>query len=330
MPSPALVTLLVVGAGRVLLAAAARRQLQEACGSLARVLADAEERCRQLGERCLDRCRHDLARAARRHRRALRAAHAKAQARLTAAKTRRKEEAPPLKEGYRQTKIEGQRHRSEELAAATERHARRRAKSWPAMKAKRAARVTRARRLAEIESTSSSGWQALARDWREGMEAAKAEAAALTAAGAASSPRGTILPGRCGSRRRIRPNCSSSVPTTCISPTCPAACRRTRGCGLSRRKSSRCRRVRAFPDSAALLLTAEGEGRDEAVAVVRDALFRLLTMMPAGKVRFTILDPVGLGQNFAAFMDLADHDEALVNSPHLDGGGATSSSGWPT
>ncbi|HVS40339.1 MAG TPA: FtsK/SpoIIIE domain-containing protein, partial [Gemmataceae bacterium] len=40
----------------------------------------------------------------------------------------------------------------------------------------------------------------------------------------------------------------------------------------------------------------------------------LLTSIPPGKVRFTILDPVGLGQNFAAFMDLADHDDLLVTS----------------
>ncbi len=31
-------------------------------------------------------------------------------------------------------------------------------------------------------------------------------------------------------------------------------------------------------------------------------------------MRFTIFDPVGLGDNFAAFMHLADHDEALVSS----------------
>ena len=41
---------------------------------------------------------------------------------------------------------------------------------------------------------------------------------------------------------------------------------------------------------------------------------RLLTSLPAGQVRFTIIDPVGLGQNFAAFMHLADYDESLVGS----------------
>jgi energy-coupling factor transporter ATP-binding protein EcfA2 len=40
----------------------------------------------------------------------------------------------------------------------------------------------------------------------------------------------------------------------------------------------------------------------------------MLTAMPPGKVRFTILDPVGLGENFASFMHLADFDEHLIAS----------------
>ncbi len=36
--------------------------------------------------------------------------------------------------------------------------------------------------------------------------------------------------------------------------------------------------------------------------------------MPPAKVRFTIVDPVGLGENFSAFMHLADFDEQLVAS----------------
>ncbi len=37
---------------------------------------------------------------------------------------------------------------------------------------------------------------------------------------------------------------------------------------------------------------------------------RLLTQIPAGRAKFTIFDPVGLGQSFAGFMHLADHDES--------------------
>ncbi|MHC4948909.1 MAG: FtsK/SpoIIIE domain-containing protein, partial [Planctomycetota bacterium] len=70
--------------------------------------------------------------------------------------------------------------------------------------------------------------------------------------------------------------------------------------------------VLAFPDRCSLLVEAGDDGQDEAVAALQTVMFRLLTTLPPGKVRFTIIDPVGLGQNFAGFMHLADHLEALV------------------
>jgi S-DNA-T family DNA segregation ATPase FtsK/SpoIIIE len=69
-----------------------------------------------------------------------------------------------------------------------------------------------------------------------------------------------------------------------------------------------------FPDPCALLIRASDEGKAQAVQVLQAVMFRLLTAIPPGKVRFTIIDPVGLGRNFASFMHLADHDEALVTS----------------
>jgi DNA segregation ATPase FtsK/SpoIIIE-like protein len=68
-----------------------------------------------------------------------------------------------------------------------------------------------------------------------------------------------------------------------------------------------------FPAGASLLLRASGDGRKQAVTAIQGVMFRLLTAVPPGKVRFTILDPVGLGQNFAGFMQLADHEPTLVN-----------------
>src|SRR4029077_3196258 len=69
-----------------------------------------------------------------------------------------------------------------------------------------------------------------------------------------------------------------------------------------------------FPRLGGLLLHAFGPGRAVAVQTQQALMLRLLTALPPGKVRFTIIDPVGLGDNFAAFMHLADHDEALVTS----------------
>jgi len=61
-----------------------------------------------------------------------------------------------------------------------------------------------------------------------------------------------------------------------------------------------------------LLIETRGAGRAHAIATQQAVMLRMLTLMPPGKLRFTIIDPVGLGDNFAAFMHLADFDEALV------------------
>ena len=63
-----------------------------------------------------------------------------------------------------------------------------------------------------------------------------------------------------------------------------------------------------------LVLNATGKGRDAAIKTLQSTMLRFLTSLPPGKVRCTILDPVGLGANFAAFMHLADYDELLVSS----------------
>jgi hypothetical protein len=70
-----------------------------------------------------------------------------------------------------------------------------------------------------------------------------------------------------------------------------------------------------FPDESSLLLKFKGAaGRAAAVQVQQSILLRLLTSIPPGKLRLTILDPVGLGESFAGFMHLADFDEKLVTS----------------
>ncbi|MBI3838825.1 MAG: cell division protein FtsK [Planctomycetia bacterium] len=69
-----------------------------------------------------------------------------------------------------------------------------------------------------------------------------------------------------------------------------------------------------FPARPSLLLKAQGNGRRVAVEALQAIMLRLLVSVPPGKLRFTIIDPVGLGENFAAFMHLADFNEALVSS----------------
>jgi hypothetical protein len=79
-----------------------------------------------------------------------------------------------------------------------------------------------------------------------------------------------------------------------------------------------------FPIQGSLLIKAADAGKDEAITLLQALMLRYLTSVPAGKVRFTIVDPVGLGENFAAFMHLGDYHELLVTNriwteaPHIE------------
>ena len=72
-----------------------------------------------------------------------------------------------------------------------------------------------------------------------------------------------------------------------------------------------------FPDRANLLIEGPAEARSASLGVLQAAMFRLLASLPPGQVRFTIVDPIGIGRNFGAFMHLADFDEALVGGQVL-------------
>lgn len=69
-----------------------------------------------------------------------------------------------------------------------------------------------------------------------------------------------------------------------------------------------------FPDWPLVLLRVGEDGRQEAIGLLQTILLRLLTTVPPAKLRLTIIDPVGLGENFSAFMHLADYDEKWVSS----------------
>ena len=70
----------------------------------------------------------------------------------------------------------------------------------------------------------------------------------------------------------------------------------------------------AYPLEGSILFETNKGGEVEAVAAINNIIFRLLSTTPPGKVSFTIFDPVGLGQNFAALMHLADYEEGYINS----------------
>ena len=68
----------------------------------------------------------------------------------------------------------------------------------------------------------------------------------------------------------------------------------------------------ALPDSASFLIKTNGNNRDKAIAQLQNAMMRSLTAIPPGKAKFTLIDPVGLGQSFAGVLHLADYEESQL------------------
>ncbi|MCU1263951.1 MAG: segregation ATPase, FtsK/SpoIIIE family [Acidobacteria bacterium] len=63
-----------------------------------------------------------------------------------------------------------------------------------------------------------------------------------------------------------------------------------------------------------LLQKATGPLKEVCIRAAQSLMLRLLANVPPGKVLFTLLDPVGLGQSAAPFMSLADHEEKLITN----------------
>jgi S-DNA-T family DNA segregation ATPase FtsK/SpoIIIE len=68
-----------------------------------------------------------------------------------------------------------------------------------------------------------------------------------------------------------------------------------------------------FPQQGSLLLETKESCGGATMSVLNNVMLRLLTTTPPGKIAFTIIDPVGLGENFAGFMHLGDYEEAVIN-----------------
>ena len=69
-----------------------------------------------------------------------------------------------------------------------------------------------------------------------------------------------------------------------------------------------------YPDQGSIVLETTNYGHDEAVNALNSIVLRLLTNAPPGRLNFTVVDAVGLGQSFAGVMHLADYEERLINS----------------
>ena len=68
-----------------------------------------------------------------------------------------------------------------------------------------------------------------------------------------------------------------------------------------------------FPDQGSILFETKESGRELAIGALNNLVLRLLAITPPGRVVFTILYPLDLGQSFAGLMHLTDHEDRLIN-----------------
>jgi len=69
-----------------------------------------------------------------------------------------------------------------------------------------------------------------------------------------------------------------------------------------------------FPAEGAVFFETKNTGREEVIGSLNYMVLSLLAGSPPGRLSFSLFDPVGLGESFAALMHLADYEEQLINS----------------
>jgi len=66
--------------------------------------------------------------------------------------------------------------------------------------------------------------------------------------------------------------------------------------------------------SGSVCVIAPDARKQAGIAAIQSAALRLLAGIPAGMLRLTVIDPLGLGANAANFMHLKDHDDELISA----------------
>jgi DNA segregation ATPase FtsK/SpoIIIE, S-DNA-T family len=67
-----------------------------------------------------------------------------------------------------------------------------------------------------------------------------------------------------------------------------------------------------YPAPASLLVRAGPRTRQAALSLVNTCVLRALSAFPPGRLRLTMIDPLGLGDSFAGLLAIADQEEGLL------------------
>jgi len=302
----------LIGLGlRTWLAATAHAQVARLRPALAHSLAESEALVARCPAWINARRGEEMAEAERKRDRAYRKADDAHRRETQDARVRLDLEAQQAEDAFEKRAGELRRLRDEALRMADERFARQ------VLEIKRKSQVDFAKveerfgpKKAAEQAAYQAAWDKMATQWHEGLDHAGAEAEAIRAEDRrlflpweAWKPAPAVPPGvRFGSLRIDPATLKGGVPKEPkLRPALPAF--------------DLPALVPLYGSQGSLMIKAsDPAGRDQAVELLQTTMLRLLTSLPPAKVRFTIIDPVGLGRNFAAFMHLADYDEQFVTS----------------
>jgi hypothetical protein len=315
IPASAILAVILFAITRAIVFSVARSQVADLYEPLCQTLVDAQASRRRVIDHYKRKQKKQVARARRKNNAALRAAYKKYRHQRALSKKRRQRTLLKAVARHQQRMLANEQLRDTDLVSAEQRYQARRAEIQERYETEsRTAHEHQARRAVEIQESYERAAGGLAEGWEQGLvriRAAIAEAQADNARlfpdwfdprwNSWTPPQMPPSLVRFGSFRVSMAQVLEAAGTDLTKRggllddfTLPALC--------------------SFPERCSLLLQATDDGRTEAVSALQAVMFRLLTTVPPGKLRFTILDPVGLGQNFAAFMQLADHDELLIAS----------------
>jgi energy-coupling factor transporter ATP-binding protein EcfA2 len=301
--------------GQICLRVLARVRVSRIYPPLCEALADAEMWHRVCQQRVTVRHERQLTRAKKKYDTASASAEEAYQSKMAAITRRRDADGWQNDYRYEHRMAQATRRRDAETQAADEKYPRMLAELQTRFDADtEAARQKHRRELDDSQAAYTTAWQALTRQWEEGLAWAESETTAVATESQRLFPEWTSptwqnwtppetfppvlrfgeFPVERSALPHGIPQDERLVPIGPAGFTFPA--------------------FLAFPAQCSLVIRVGEGSRAAAEEAVQLLMFRLLTALPPSKVRFTIIDPVGLGQSFAAFMHLADHDEQLVAS----------------
>jgi hypothetical protein len=289
-----------------LLTSLARSRVLAVCMRLCRAVADAEPSRQRVMQHYDDVCQREQAKVKRKHDRSLRKAYKEYRARRTESKQRRADGLQQAEDDYERRLAANEWRRTDDLRQNAEDNERRRAEIQVRYDADTRDAHARLKHLRdEIKTRYDDERQALAERWEKGVAEARTAVASINDDSARRFPAWDDPSWKAWTPPR-------DFPTGIRFGAMRVNLGERLDDGVVELPEFVLPALLPFPGGA-MLLEASDDGRERAVETLQAVMFGLLTCLPPGKVRFTIIDPAGLGQNFAAFMHLADYDESLVN-----------------